>query len=436
MDPAVITLLILIGCIILFLTGWFPSAATAVLGCVLFALTGVCNFSKAFSGFSSSTTIMVAGMLVIGDAMFQSGLASTLSRAIVRVGASSERRFLTAGILLSAVLSAFMANMAIIAMFLAIVNTVSKGSEEMHLKRLCMPIAMGAMFGGVCTLMGSTPQLQVQNLLEGTCGLSLRPFDYTPVGVILTLAFLAYVHLVWYPMSRKLWKDEAGADQEQLDGYTARQAAADSAGAAARRGLPVDKRVIMAAIMALVIVLFVTEAVSTAMAAVIGALLCLVFRCTTEKSVLKTMDWAVLIRLAGCLGLAAGIGESGCDELIANGLIAAFGSDIHPMVLLVTAALLAVVVSNFISNSTAVIIVLTPVLALCNRLGFNPIPFGLAVCYGANLAFATPLANAQIGVTMIAGYQFQDYFKVNALLEILIVLLVVIFVPLFFPLFL
>ena len=106
MDPAVITLLILIGCIVLFLTGWFPSAATAVLGCVLFVLTGVCSFSKAFSGFSSSTTIMVAGMLVIGDAMFQSGLASTLSRIIIRVGANSERRFLTAGILLSAVLHA------------------------------------------------------------------------------------------------------------------------------------------------------------------------------------------------------------------------------------------------------------------------------------------------------------------------------------------
>ena len=103
------------------------------------------------------------------------------------------------------------------------------------------------------------------------------------------------------------------------------------------------------------------------------------------------------------------------------------------MALLVSAALLSVVVSNFISNSTAVIIVLTPVLALCSHMGFSPIPFGLAVCYGANLAFATPLANAQIGVTMIAGYQFQDYFKVNVLLELLIVLLTAIFVPLFFP---
>ena len=431
MDPAVITLLILIGCIILFLTNWFPSAATAVFGCALFALTGVCSFSKAFSGFSSTTTIMVAGMLVIGDAMFQSGLASTISGLIIRVGANSERRFITAGILLSAVLSAFMANMAIIAMFLAIVNTVSKGSEDMHLKRLCMPIAMAAMFGGVCTLMGSTPQLQVQNLLEGTCGLSLRPFDYTPVGVILTLAFLAYVHLFWYPLSRKLWKDGdgEGVDQEQLDSYSIRQGA--EAGSAAKGG--VDKRIIMALIMALVIVMFITEIVSTAMAAVIGALLCLVFRCTTERSALKNMDWAVLIRLAGCLGLAAGIGESGCDELIANALISVFGSEIHPMVLLVTATLLAVVVSNFISNSTAVIIVLTPVLSLCNYMGFNPVPFGLAVCYGANLAFATPLANAQIGVTMIAGYQFQDYFKVNALLELLIVLLVAVFVPIFFP---
>ena len=426
MDPAVITLLILTGCIVLFLTNWFPSAATAVLGCALFALTGVCSFSQAFSGFSSTTTIMVAGMLVIGDAMLQSGLAAALSSVIMRAGAGSERRFITAGILLSAVLSAFMANMAVIAMYLAIVNTVSKGSAHMHLKRLCMPIAMAAMFGGVCTLMGSTPQLQVQNLLEGTCGLSLRPFDYMPVGVILTLAFLAYVHILWYPLSRKLWKDgeEAGVDQKKLDSYCIRQGTG---------GTGTDKRIIMGLIMALVIVLFITEAVNVAMAAVIGALLCLVTGCTTERSVLKNMDWAVLIRLAGCLGLAAGIGESGCDELIASALISVFGAEIHPMALLLAAVSLAVLVSNFISKSTAVIIVLTPVLSLCGYMGFNPIPFGLAVCYGANLAFATPLANAQIGVTMIAGYQFQDYFKVNILLEVLVVLVVAVFVPIFFP---
>ena len=183
-------------------------------------------------------------------------------------------------------------------------------------------------------------------------------------------------------------------DQEKLDSYSNRQG--QTGGGSDGRGT--DKRIIMGLIMALVIVLFITEVVNIAMASVIGALLCLIFRCTTERSVLKNMDWAVLIRLAGCLGLAAGIGESGCDELIASALVSVFGSEIHPMALLLAAVLLAVVVSNFISNSTAVIIVLTPVLSLCNYMGFNPIPFGLAVCYGANLAFATPLALSLIHI--------------------------------------
>ena len=56
------------------------------------------------------------------------------------------------------------------------------------------------------------------------------------------------------------------------------------------------------------------------------------------------------------------------------------------------------------------------------------------VCYGANLSFATPLANAQTGTTMVAGYRFKEYFKYNLLLELFVWLAVVAFMPLFWNL--
>ena len=97
MTPQLTALIILIACVILFLTEWIPSALTSVIACLAFAMTGVCTFSEAFSGFSNSTVILVFGMMVIGDAMFASGVAHEIGKWVVRVVGNSERRFILIG---------------------------------------------------------------------------------------------------------------------------------------------------------------------------------------------------------------------------------------------------------------------------------------------------------------------------------------------------
>ena len=72
--------------------------------------------------------------------------------------------------------------------------------------------------------------------------------------------------------------------------------------------------------------------------------------------------------------------------------------------------------------------------AVCQQYGFNCVAFSLAVCYGANLCFATPLANAQTGTTMVAGYRFKDYLKYNLLLEVFVWIGIVVFMPMFWNL--
>ena len=105
-----------------------------------------------------------------------------------------------------------------------------------------------------------------------------------------------------------------------------------------------------------------------------------------------------------------------------------------PLLFLAASVFVVMIVSNFISNSTAVFIVLPPVIAVCQQYGFNCLAFAIAVCYGANLSFATPLANAQTGTTMVAGYNFKDYCKYNLLLELFVWIAIVIFMPMFWSL--
>lgn len=428
MQPECIALIILAICILLFLTNWINSAATAVLGCMLFVLTGISTFEEAFSGFSNSIVILVFSMLVVGDALFETGVGKVIGDQVLRLSRNSERRFLLIAGLESAVLSAFLSNVTVITLNLAIINSIIKSSKGIDIKNLCLATALGAIFGGNCTLVGSTPQLTVQAIMSQTLGMEYRLFDYMYAGIPLTLFYLVFILLIGYPLGKKIWgtrKELAENDRVYLDDITRTQKTnVGSKG----------KRPRMAFIFSLMILLFVTELVDTAMAAAIAAMLCVIMQCTSAESIFRHMNWKVIIWLAGCLGIAKGLVSSGCGKLLAAGFISLFGEDVHPMVFLAAAVFLTILISNFINNSTAVLIVLPPVLAVCTKLGFNPMTFGIAVCYSANLVFLTPLASAQIGLTMVAGYRFSDYVKYGAILELVVFAGIMIFVPLAFPL--
>lgn len=423
-----IALGILLFCIVFFLTEWIPSTLTCVIACFLFALTNVCTFSQAFSGFSNSIVILVFGLMVVGDAMFESGVSQSIGKKVMQLASHSERRFILIAGTTAALISMFLANTAVIAMFLAISNSVSQTNKDVRLKNICLATSMAAMFGGSCTLVGSTPQLTVQSILEGSGVQTLAMWDYLPIGLILTALYMVYVLWIGYPLGKRIWggrdDEEDGSSMATFDPDSTRELKEGSK----------RKKIYMVCILLLMIVLFITEWISNVMTACLCAILCVLTGCTTEKNVLKNMNWAVLIRLAGCLGIAVGIDKSGCGELIANSFIAVFGSDVMPIVFLSAAVLLVMIISNFITNSTAVFVVLPPVLAICTQLGFNPRAFALAICYGANLCFVTPLANAQTGMTMVAGYQFKDYFKYNIWLELIVLVAIILFIPIFWPL--
>lgn len=423
MSPAIISLIILGITVLLFITNWIPSTATAVLGCTLMVLTGVSSFSSAFSGFSNSIVVLVFALQTVGMAMHNSGLAYKIGKLILRF-AHNERLFVVITIIISGVLSMFLANTAVIAMFIAIMNSVVSASDNIKLKHICLPVTMGAMFGGVCTLVGSTPQLMVQSIMEENVGISYKMFDYMPVGLILLGVLILYYLFVGYHIGHRLWKDDKDdIDTEKLDKITKK---------ANLKVGTVRDQIIVAIVLIIMFVMFVTEVVSNTLASVIAMFLLIITRQLKENEVIQETDWKVLIRLAGCLGLAACLADSKGGELIASSFIGIFGSNISFTVLLAATVILTMVISNFITNSTAIFIVLPPMIAIASSLGFSCAALGIACCYAGNLCFATPLANAQTGLTMVAGYKFNDYVKYNGLLEVIVAIVIIIFVPIFF----
>lgn len=200
----VISLIIFVCCIMLFIWHKFPMATTAILGCVAMVIAGVCDFKTAFGQFSSSTVILTIGVMIIGAAISETGLAAAIGAWIVKVSKNSEIKLLVGTYLVSAFMSAFLTNSAVLAIFIPIVLGISNSNQNIKAKNLIMPIAFGCVIGGASTLVGSTQQMTAQGLLEGVGARTFKTFDFTLVGAILVLLGLLYCLFVGLKKGEKI----------------------------------------------------------------------------------------------------------------------------------------------------------------------------------------------------------------------------------------
>lgn len=425
MQPDVLGLIILGLCVVLFLTEWLPLAATGCLGCLLMVLLGVGSFDTIFSGFSNSIVLLMASTMIVGIAMFQTGAARIIGGAIIRWSKGNEWLFLAVSCTVTGLASLFLANTALLSAYIPIIDSVCSSSETMKRRNLTLPISCAIMFGGACTLVGCTPQLTANGLMSKMVGLEMGMWTLTGPGLCLFALFLLF-SLTWgYRHSQRVWGDRPEADM----GLVPSQHRSGSQSPQDRRRLG-----IMFVIITLMILSYALALLPTVETAMCAAMLCVLTGCCKVGDIVKKLHWESVVFLATCLGLAEGLTDAGSGDLIGHAVSSALGSVTSPMVIFAVLTLLTLVISQFITNSTALIIVLPVAFSLCGQYGFQYMPFCVGITLAASIACCTPLAAAQITMTQVAGYEFSDYLRYGWFLSLLGYLGILIFVPLFYPL--
>ena len=424
MSSGAVALLILAFCVVLFLTNWVPSVVAACLGCAMMVLFNVCSFKDSFSGFSNSIVILMFSALTVGIAMFDTGAAQLIGRQVIRISRNNERRFLLALCCISSVLAMFIANTAVIAAFFPIIDSVCRMSGRMRQRDFALTLAISVMVGGACTLIGCTPQLTAAGLLQSSCGIELGMFDMMLPGLCILVSTILYIHFFGMKRGQKIW---GNTDALEADLDPERKMATDAE-------YDRKKIAVMLLIVVLMVISYVGAWLSTTMTALLAALLCLLTGCTTVKSVVKNMNWDMVVFLAACLGLAEALNVSGSGELLSSWLYPLLSNVSSPFAVYAVLVLLVMIISNFVTNSAAIIIVLPIALSACTAMGYNPLPFCIGITFGASFACSTPLADAQIAMTLVAGYKFSDYLKYTLPLALILFIGTLVFVPLFYPL--
>jgi di/tricarboxylate transporter len=187
-------LLILACAIILFATEWVRMDMVSIMVLLTLGLTGLVSVEEAFSGFSNPAVITVAAMFILSAGMANTGALGPLEGHLIRFAGVSEGRMVLTVMLTSAAFSAFINNIGATAMLMPVVITMAQ-KANVSPSKLLIPLAFGSLLGGVCTLIGTPPNLLMNALLEQYAGQSFAMFDFTPVGLVVLAAGIAYMTL-------------------------------------------------------------------------------------------------------------------------------------------------------------------------------------------------------------------------------------------------
>ncbi len=158
-------------------------------------LLGVVPSHKAFSGFSSPVVIIIASMLVVSRAVAVSGVIDRGMRWLLHGVRSTT---VQVGVLTGAVtlLSAFVKNVGALGIFMPIAIQVAD-RQQRPVSRYLMPLAFGSLIGGTITQIGTSPNILISQVREQVTGRPYGMFDYTAIGLPLSLAAVAFLSVGW-----------------------------------------------------------------------------------------------------------------------------------------------------------------------------------------------------------------------------------------------
>ena len=210
------TLIILGVSAILFVQGRIRSDIVALCSLLCLMVFGILGPEQALSGFSNSIVVMMVGLFVVGGAIFRTGLAKMIGGRIVKMAGKSELRLLVLTMLVTAGIGAFVSN-TVALMLPILVSLAADGGIQT--RRLLMPMAFASSMGGMLTLIGTPPNLVVNNQLQEAGLEGLGFFSFTPIGIVCIVTGV----LVLIPLSRKFLGERGEEPQYEAKGKSLSQ---------------------------------------------------------------------------------------------------------------------------------------------------------------------------------------------------------------------
>ena len=418
MSQTTITLLFLVFAIVSFILEKIPLGLTASICALGLTLTGILDVSTTFSQYVNSNVILCIGMFVVGQALFETGMANKIGGLVTRF-AKTEKTLIIAIMVIAGVMSGFLSNTGTAAVLIPVVCGIAdeSGYSRSH---LLMPLVFAAALGGNLSIIGAPGNLMGVNALQ-EMGIKTSFFMYAPIGIPMLLIGILYFVCFGYKLLTQNQNEAAQNLEEQKD----------------FSNVPKWKQIISLVVLIVVIFAMIFEeliGISIQLSACLGALFLVLTGVLTEKEALNSIDLKVVLLFGGSLSLAKALDVTGAGSMIADKIVGLLGSNPNPILLLLVIFLVTCVLTNFMSNTATTALMIPIAVSLANSLGADPRSVVIATVIAGSCAYATPIGMpANTMVYNIAGYSFMDYVKAGLPLIVVSSIVALVLLPILFP---
>ena len=417
MSPSTITLIFLAFAIVSFVLEKIPLGLTATIVAIGLNLTGVLDNSATFAGYVNSNVILCVGMFVVGQALFETGMANKIGGLVTRF-AKTERMLIVSVMVIVGIMSGFLSNTGTAAVLIPVVCGIADESGYSR-SRLLMPLVFAAALGGNLSIIGAPGNLMGVNALQ-EMGMETSFFMYTPVGIPMLVAGILYFAFIGY---RFLPDGSHGGEAvEAQKDYS---------------DVPQWKQIVSLVVLVVVILAMIFEkqiGVKIQISACVGAIILVLTGVISEKEALKSIDLKVVLLFGGSLALAKALETTGAGSLIADAIVGALGSNPNPMILLLVVFVVGCALTNFMSNTATTALMVPIATSLAQSLGADPRSMIIATVIACSCAYATPIGMpANTMVVGLGGYKFNDYVKAGLPLIAVSFIICIVLLPILFP---
>lgn len=421
---AIITLVVLAIMVFFFVTEKIPLAVTSVTGAIVLAALGIIDKSVVFASMGGSTIALLAAMMIIGSALFHTGIAERLSIWITKFTGNSENGIMIAVVIVSLLLSSIASGLGVVAMMLPIVIAMSM-KANISVSRQLIPLSFAASIGGNLTLAGAASNISTAGLIEDMGIPFLSFFEIAKVGLPISILFLIY----FLTIGKKALTKGDSSNPEYLKDYT--QKSGDNPTFS-----PV-KAVIAGVILVAVLIAMAIDHDSFPMyfVAAIGAILLILTGCMTEKEAIKSIDWPTLFIVGGMSAVSIAMSESGAGSMIADGVVMVLGGNPNKLIFLFLVLFLTMLLTNMMMNTSTVLLVTPLFIPIALTLDINPVAIGVAICVAASAPFLTPVGSGTNTLIIKPGnLTFRDFFVPGIGLSAVVLIGSMVLIPIFWPL--
>ena len=464
----------------------------AFLGAIaILFLTGVLDADEAFSGFSNPSVVVIGVLFVVVSGLTHTGVLQWMVKNLLGQPKSYPRAVVRL-MLPVAALSSFLSNTTVVALFVGVVKMWSK-KLNISPSKLLIPLSYASGMGGVCTLIGTPPNLIISGLYAEETGEAMNVLVTTIpglfclcVGVLSIIAMhrllpdrktpesdaedtMEYTVEMLVPSNNKFIGETLGdaglcnvkggrlvkmfhfdnigvpieenefilgGDHMIFAGQIKEILELEKSHGLVKGGEVINvgsKTLVSTAIMVTMVALSALNVLPLLHSALLAAMAMLLFRCCSPSQAMKAINWDILMVFAGSVVLGLAVQKTGIAERLAFGILDVCGS--NPLVVMTAICFVGTFVTELISNTAAGAMFSPIMYNAAEQLGYEPFTFLIALMVSISSSFATPIGSpTHMLVYGPGGYRFSDFMRIGLLMNLIILAANIFIVNIVYPL--